>query len=47
MIFLLLQCFVASISSSVELNTFAQAEHDPQWREAINLEIKALEANDT
>ena len=39
--------FVASISSSVEPNTFAQAEHDPKWREAMNLEIEALEANGT
>ena len=29
------------------MDTFAQAEHDPKWCEAMNSEIQALEANDT
>ena len=39
--------FIATISSSVEPNTFAQAEHDPKWREAMSTETQALETNGT
>lgn len=39
--------FVASISSSMEPDTFSQAEKDPKWQQAMASEIKALEQNKT
>lgn len=38
---------VANISSSIELDTFAQAVQDPKWKEAMDSEIQALEQNNT
>lgn len=42
-----LHVFVSSISRSVEPDTFAQAEKDPRWQEAMHSEIQASEGNNT
>lgn len=39
--------FIASISTSMEPATFAQADQDSKWREVMNFEILVLEQNNT
>ena len=39
--------FTTSISLEIEPNTFLQAIQDPKWKNAMQVEIAALEANQT
>ena len=39
--------FVANISSFIEPTTFAKATKDPVWTKPMNLELQALQQNDT
>ncbi|CAL9018843.1 unnamed protein product, partial [Prunus brigantina] len=41
------RCFLSRLSTSVEPTTFAQADADPKWKEAMQAELLALEHNHT
>lgn len=41
------EAFIAALTEDAEPSTFAQAMRDTRWREAMQLEIKALEDNQT
>ncbi|CAM8889614.1 unnamed protein product [Rhodiola kirilowii] len=41
------QCFLAQVTALKEPTTYLQASKDPQWQEAMSLEIDALEKNKT
>jgi len=41
------RAFLALLTAQKEPYSFEQANHDPLWRQALSLELQALEHNNT